>query len=429
MIIETKKPTAHRFNPFRPSGFVVPGMFHGRVPEMRAIERALFQTAHGNPTHFIVQGERGIGKSSLLHVAALMAAGKIPTLDDGLKLQFLVVQADLGNAKSQLEIVKAVAGQLKREVGKREALKERAKAFWEWASNWEVLGVRFHKGEPGPDPQDVIDELVSRISQLCEDAAGEIDGIAILVDEADHPPEEAGLGSFVKFFTERLAREGCSKVILALAGLPHLVARLRASHESAPRVFSIMSLDPLEPQEREQVIDSGLDEAAKVNGKRTEIDNDARSLISNLSEGYPHFIQQFAHSAFDADRDDRIDRNDVLDGAFEENGALSQLGDKFFSEMYHSRIASNDYRQVLNTMATSGDDWVSRKDIIDRAGLPPSTVTNALNTLKSKNIILSDESRKGRGFYRLPTRSFAAWIMAIRSAPSRAEGNGPTPFG
>lgn len=404
-----------KYNPFMPSGFVTPGMFHGRVAEMKAIERALFQARHGNPVHFLIMGERGIGKSSLLHVAALVASGKLPTIEDQHTLRFLVVQADLGNAKTQLDIVRAIASQLRREVSKKEALKHKAKAFWEWVSNWEVLGVRYHKDNANADPQDAIDELVSRLSDLCVATDGELDGIAIFIDEADHPPEEAALGAFSKFFTERLAREGCSKVILGLAGLPTLLPKLRASHESAPRVFSTLLLDPLEPHERNQVVESGLDEAASRNDRATEIEDDALRLISNLSEGYPHFIQQFAFSAFDTDQDDNIDREDVLDGAFAENGALSQLGDKFFSEMYHSKIASNDYRRVLNTMAEVGDAWIGRKEIIERSGLLPTTVTNALNTLKAKAIIQADESRKGRGFYRLPTRSFAAWILAVKA--------------
>jgi hypothetical protein len=147
--------------------------------------------------------------------------------------------------------------------------------------------------------------------------------------------------------------------------------------------------------------------------------DDALALLAEMSEGYPHFIQQFAYSAFEADVDLAITVEDVLTGAFGENGAISQLGDKYFSEMYHSKIASDDYRKVLHTMAAHGDRWVARKQLITESGLSKSTVTNALNALKAREIILSDESRKGRGLYRLPTRSFAAWLNAIKSVHER----------
>jgi hypothetical protein len=34
-------------------------------------EQSLFQTKHGNPNHFIIEGERGIGKSSLFLKACI----------------------------------------------------------------------------------------------------------------------------------------------------------------------------------------------------------------------------------------------------------------------------------------------------------------------------------------------------------------------
>ncbi|MEH7848665.1 hypothetical protein [Rhizobium laguerreae] len=146
---------------------------------------------------------------------------------------------------------------------------------------------------------------------------------------------------------------------------------------------------------------------------------DASSLLSGLSEGYPHFIQQFAYSAFETDKDDDISVEDVVEGAFAENGALSQLGNKYFSEMYHSKISSDQYRAVLDTMAEHGDKWVSRKTIISESSLASTTVNNALAALKTRGIILADESRRNRGFYRLPTRSFATWIKAIKSVETK----------
>jgi hypothetical protein len=92
--------------------------------------------------------------------------------------------------------------------------------------------------------------------------------------------------------------------------------------------------------------------------------------------------------------------------------------------MYHLKIASNDYRTVLNTMAVHADAWVSRQDIIKESGLAASTVNNALNAMKAREIIVADETRRGKGFYRLPTLSFAAWINAVQSASEQAKARG-----
>ena len=71
-----------KYNPFKPGSIIHPGMFSGRVDELRALESALFQTKNGNPTHFLIHGERGIGKSSLLMVVTYYATGELKTIED-----------------------------------------------------------------------------------------------------------------------------------------------------------------------------------------------------------------------------------------------------------------------------------------------------------------------------------------------------------
>jgi len=135
--------------------------------------------------------------------------------------------------------------------------------------------------------------------------------------------------------------------------------------------------------------------------------------IVGLSEGYPHFIQQFAYSAFEEDQDNNISLDDVNRGAFKENGALDQLGKRYFSELYFDRIGSEDYRRVLNSMADKLDGWISRAEIIKMSGVKETQVTNALKALRERQIILPNENKQGE--YRLPTKSFAVWIKALNS--------------
>jgi len=408
-----------KFNPFRPNGITAPGMFQGRISEIDNAEQCLFQAKNENPVHFLIQGERGIGKSSLFFIIEAIAKGKIPTRT-GVKLNFLVVSLDLGDSNTALDIVRTISREIKTTINEHEYLKTKAKEFWNWITNWEVLGVKYNKEAESFDPQDAAHQLINQIAELQKSLKNDIDGILILIDEADRPGEEADLGLLMKLFTERMVRKGCNTIVFGVAGLPGLVTQLRASHESSPRVFSTMLLEPLLSDERREVIRAGLRDSNAKNTRAVSIDDDAMNLLANLSEGYPHFIQQFAYCAFEADSDDRISMEDVIDGAFKENGAISQLGDKYFNEMYNYRISSDNYRKVLDTMAKHSDDWVARKTLIEESGLPKTIVTNALNALKAKEIILSDDSRKGQGYYRLPTRSFAVWINVIKSISERS---------
>jgi hypothetical protein len=402
-----------KYNPFKPNGIIAPGAFVGRIDEIKVIERCLFQAKNGNPQHFLIQGERGIGKSSLLFYIEMMVNGHTGPLIGG-EFSFVSISIDLGGCTTQIDIVRKIGRDLKSKLSEMDSIKSSAKSLLNWLANWEVLGVRYHKDQSSLDPEEISEQLVEFLANLSLSTAGQIDGIMLLIDEADRPPAEAGLGEFLKVLTERLTKRGCNNLIVGLAALPSILGKLRDSHESAPRLFHTMLLEPLAMDERKRVVNISLAAANKKNEQETSISFDALEALADLSEGYPHFLQQFSYCAFEKDSDDIIDVDDVRSGAFDEGGALAQLGDKFFNDMYHARISSEEYRRVLDAMANHGDQWTTRKDIIKESGVSESNVNNAFSALKSKQIILQDDTR--RGVYRLPTKSFAAWINAMRSA-------------
>lgn len=137
-------------------------------------------------------------------------------------------------------------------------------------------------------------------------------------------------------------------------------------------------------------------------------------MISINSEGYPHFIQQYAYSAFEEDNNNLIELPDLTNALLKENGALHQLGMRYFELMYSKEIYSDDYRTVLQVMAQNSTQFTSRQDIIKMSGLKTHTVDNALNAMRKKNIIISKSGEKGQ--YRLPSKAFAAWISAFKIA-------------
>jgi len=341
-----------------------------------------------------------------------VANGEIDTLDNQ-RLNFIVVSVELVSSSTYEDIVSCIAAEFKSQVARREKIKELAIKAWDFVSNWKVMGVEYKRNQSTGDDLILVDSLCEGISTFIGRVGDNIDGILILNDEADKPAEAAKLGEFCKLFSEKMTKLRCEKVCIGIAGLPSLVNKLKASHESSPRIFETLALEPLEPMEREEVVRKGLEEAKRRNGIETTIDQNAMDTIVGLSEGYPHFIQQFAYSAFEEDQDNNISLDDVNCGAFKENGALDQLGKRYFSELYFDRIGSEDYRRVLNSMADKLDGWISRAEIIKMSGVKETQVTNALKALRERQIILPNENKQGE--YRLPTKSFAVWIKALNS--------------
>lgn len=383
-------------------------MFAGRLEEIESIEQALLQTREGNPQHFIIEGERGIGKSSLCLWVDYLAKGDT-TYDGVHKLSFVVVNIELHDGMGYDDVVDAIIAELKRQIAVRQQLLEACKKAWELLSRFQVSGLKYDRGTASVSGSR-LDELTEVLVNLIEESAGAIEGVLILIDEADRPPVEAHLGQLCKLLTERLSRRRCDKVCIGLSGLPDLLHKLKSSHESSLRVFNILELKPLELDERMTVIDRGIEQANESSAEKTSIDVEAKRLIATLSEGYPHFLQEFAHCSFATDTDFRIDRDDVIRGTFSEHGALNQLGRKYFADLYIDQIGSEDYRRVLIAMANHMDEWVGRQEIIRGSKVKESIVNNALKALRDRKIILHNPAERGE--YRLPTRSFAVWIKA-----------------
>lgn len=402
-----------KFNPFRPNNIVHPGMFAGRYEELVALEKALFQTKNGNPAHFIVDGERGIGKSSLLLNVKLVANGEFPDLENEQSFKFVTVSICLDAKHTYADIVRAIASELRREISARQQVKELARNAWDFLKKWEIGGVRFKEDEREESKDtELVEELTFAIAESLKNLAGEVDGVLVLIDEADKPSASANLGAFVKLLTERLRLRGCDHVCIGLAGLTSLRERLRKSHESSLRLFNVFGLQPLSLNDCIKVIRKGLEEANTKNSLKVTIDPEAEQSLAYITEGYPHFIQQFAYCAFDADDDNNIDVYDVQKGAYGETGALKQLGLKYFEKQYFEQISSDEYRQVLRVMAKHFDSWVAKAEIRKEAAqIKASTLDNALVALKSRGIILAKRGTKGT--YKLPSRSFAVWIRAF----------------
>ena len=436
-----------RNNPFRPNSPVNPGMFVGRLDEIETLERSLLQTRAESPCHFMITGERGIGKTSLLLYLRYIATGQI-TLN-GEKLNFLVVDLDTDNKTTQRGLVERITLQLDRVLGQSEPARQFLKQAWSFLQRVKVMdsGIDRHARDQQSD-EVLLDEFAASLAdvgdRVCRgDGEGNLfqarhDGLLILIDEADNSSPELGLGSFLKLLLERLQKRGCNRVLVGLAGLPELRNRLYVSHQSSVRVFQELPLGRLTSGEVAQVIGICLERANTDNVEKTTMAEDAKNSLVALSEGFPHFIQQFGFSAFGKDTDGTISKQDVELSAFGPGGALETIGDRYYRHDFYNKIQQESYRQVLRIMADDLDGWVTRAKIAAKFKGKPGILNNAIKALRDRHIIWSKEGEKG--VYRLQHKGFALWIklyadpdflrnMMERIAqpqPGTANGTGPT---
>lgn len=408
-----------KINPFKPNSPVSPGMFAGRVKEIKVLEHALFQTKNGNPCNVLVTGERGIGKSSLMMTLKEFSRSNLETLEHG-KFDFLTISGMVSEKTDLVTLIRLIERNIKRELGKTETIRKYLSSTWDFVKRIKVMDSGIDECESISDPDLIIDEfsysLAETCKRICNPEAGEKkkDGILFIFDEADNACDELRIGYFFKVVTELLQQHGCTNVMFAVVGLPEITDKLLASHESSLRIFNEIKIKELSPVDRKMVVDLGMEEANRLNQNITTISDEAKDRISVLSEGYPHFIQQFSYSAFDVNSDREISADDVVTGAFGKGGAIDCIGSRYYAADYHSKIKSDEYREVLHIMSENMNAWIKKSEIKDKFSGSEQTLTDALVALTKRKIILKNPSVRGE--YRLQHKGFAVWIKLFGRA-------------
>ena len=127
-----------KINPFMPSSPVSTGMFAGRTDELKTLTKALVQTRAGYPNHFMITGERGIGKSSLMLFMKHLADGSITYR--GNKFNFCVVDTDIDANTSPIGLMKKINLGLENELSKRTKYKKLFNDVLGFLKNIEIAG-------------------------------------------------------------------------------------------------------------------------------------------------------------------------------------------------------------------------------------------------------------------------------------------------
>lgn len=407
-----------KINPFKPNSPAPVAMFAGRTEEIDALDKGLYQTKNSNSSHFLITGDRGIGKSSLLMLLRYLSRGEI-TSPDYETFNFVTINSIISDRTDLVTFVKLIERSISREIGKIEKVRKFLADTWSFAQRIKVMDSGIEQADMHSEADLIIDDFAFSLSETCKRITNPLkeeetrDGIVILIDEVDNACDDIRLGYFIKVVTELLQQHECNNVMFVMAGLPDVTEKLTKSHGSSVRIFTHLKIKELVPADRIYVVERGLEEANKCNTEQTTITDSAKTQISMLSEGYPHFIQQFAYSAFDHNSNGEISGDEVLQGAFKPGGALDAIGDRYYASAYYDKIKSDEYRQVLTIMAENYNEWIKKSEIRSKFSGDEITLSNALQALTRRKIILKNPSKIGE--YRLQQKGFALWIKLYPS--------------
>jgi Cdc6-like AAA superfamily ATPase len=183
-------------------------MFIGRIDEIRAVEQAFIQTRAGQPKHFMVTGERGIGKTSLLNYMRWVAQGDITSLHDE-KFNFLVLDLDIEKGTTPIALSRKIERALQYELGKTEPARDFLFKTWDFVRRIEAGGVSLPDGEKSQDAENLLDELAYSLSgtleRVCDTGSdgsvfsARYEGVLLCIDEADSASKQLQFGSLWRY--------------------------------------------------------------------------------------------------------------------------------------------------------------------------------------------------------------------------------------
>ena len=362
-------------NPYRPGAGTSPPALVGRdglidgfdVTVRRAIDRRPGKSS-------IAVGLRGAGKTVLLNrfekiaARAGMRTGLIeaPETDDFRELLAIRMRRML------LELSEDGRGVVRRAVSRALGVLSSFALTLPDGSSLHV-GVEPLMGRA--DSRVLAEDLIDLFAAAGEAAADCGTGLLLAVDEMQYLAENelAALITAVHRTTQLDL-----PVVLAGAGLPRIPGMLGKVKSYAERLFEFPEIGSLDAHDAEQAIV----EPAAANG--VELEKAAVDRIVAESHGYPYFLQEWGHHAWNAAPASPITEHDVQAARAD---VLEKLDRDFFRVRF-DRLTPKE-RQYLRAMAELGPGPHRSGDIADELGVLVTSVAPRRSALIGKGMIYS----------------------------------------
>lgn len=406
-----------RVNPFNPNSIVTPPLFAGREAQVFQILKKLAQVREGMPASFVLQGDRGIGKTAL---AKLIMYDAEQNKTDLQNLRFLtgyyVVEKDQTFESALQASLNLMTDKMPETVIKR--LTQRLGTFFKNGKfSFGAFGANLGYEGTGKENKDtaIKDRAISAFSNIIAgleeitESEYKLDGVLVIIDEIHNLKDVDGAAQILRAIATTLDVNQQGKISFMVLGYADGIERFFSGDPSARRHFDVLNLTVMPRNEAKEILVKGF--------KKVGVSCDESALDRNIdvAGGYPHSIQVIGHQLLEVDQDNHIDETDWKEAL---QMAAVELARKDFSEMYDFNGKGTLRETVLNILALSGPktkqqlrDHVDGKNIYTEAymgalkksgavqELPDGTITLHSMLFRAAILIhLYTHAQKNRGF-------------------------------
>lgn len=387
-------------NPFRPRSGEEPPVFGGRTRELEFFEQRMHRALSTSfCEHFLVLGNWGIGKSTLLREYKKICQSRGHAAS-------IVLLEPLPSGTPLIEAARSIVGGILRDLRYPLDRLKRISNFFD-SIGISVLGTGLQlkrapsKGELSP--QAFLYDTLTRLWKDLEDKAGVV---AVLLDDLDN---FMGVSEIVTTLKQTLSMDSLrrSKIIVGIASTPTGWAEITSleRHHPLSRYFmSRVELDPLSEDElRETVLQS-------LAGTGVSFNADVITRVFEYTKGHPFEMQVLCYHLFDNQLSARVEAA-VWEKSL--HAGLKDLGLAIFERWFSQ--ASEDESRVLRIISEAEIPMAVReiqaKARIGQLKVSPRNIPKYLQRLVEKRLV----SKSGRGLYTTTDKMFRSY-MRLRAS-------------
>ena len=308
----------------------------------RIVNRGAMQVAQGKPVAIYVQGEYGIGKSSLAGYVQALAE-----IQHGLH----GIYASLGGVTDLTDLAVAVMEATLRSgaltPGRGEKLRN-------WLANYigkpEFFGFSYDVGALRRDAPSLSTHIgmlgfLSEVKARLEETG--VKGIFLVLDEINGISANPKFAYFIKGLvdTNAMAKQPVP-LLLMLCGVQERRGEMIRHHPPIDRIFDVVETEPLNGAETGEFFSKAFESV------QMKVEPDALEVLVRYSAGFPKIMHLIGDSVYWSDEDGVVSAGDAMSGTLR---AAEEVGQKYVDQQIYKALRSKDYHSILKKIGNLGE--------------------------------------------------------------------------
>lgn len=392
-------------SPFFPDQPVPVELFVGRSTQIGHImNRAVGQVALGKPVSVFLEGEYGIGKTSVARFTQWLAER-----NNGL----LGIYATLERAETMDDVGAAILEATLRSGAYNPKLGEKIReGMAKFVGEQSLFGLTIHADALRKEAPEITRGLLPFLNQTLNRVRSDgAKGVFLVLDEINGIANNPKFAAFLKGIVDSNAAISLEKptlpLLLMVCGVEERRRQLIAQHESVGRIFDVVSIERMSGDEVNDFFRRAFESVHMT------VDDDALDTMTEYAAGFPKIMHLIGNAAYWLDRDGRIDKDEAMTAVVV---AADEVGKRYVNEQVYAALRSADYRSILAKIAPMGLAMAfMKRDVEKRLTEAEKTKFNNFLQRMKRLKVLRGGDVSGQYVFNVKMVGFYIWLRGIGS--------------